>query len=114
MMSEARVKTEIAVAALIRRCAVDAVPAMVVRRGDGGAGALAIRINRLNGTGSILIQARDGEGQLGWLNATGSDPVADAECEAYLAKAIARDPDIWIVEIEDRKGRSFVTEPLFR
>jgi len=114
MMSEARVKTEIAVAALIRRCAVEAVPAMVVRRGDGGAGALAIRINRLNGTGSILIQARDGEGQLGWLNATGPDPVADADCDAYLAKALARDPDIWIVEIEDRQGRSFVTEPLFR
>jgi hypothetical protein len=35
-------------------------------------------------------------------------PAADAEVEAYLAREVKFDPDVWIVEIEDRAGRNFL------
>lgn len=38
--------------------------------------------------------------------ATQSAP--DADVEAYLARQVKFDPDVWIVEIEDRTGRNFL------
>ena len=37
-----------------------------------------------------------------------TQPVADTEAEAYLARQIKFDPDCWIVEVEDRAGRNFL------
>jgi hypothetical protein len=34
--------------------------------------------------------------------------VTPAEIEARLAKERRYDPDIWVVEVEDREGRSFL------
>jgi hypothetical protein len=36
----------------------------------------------------------------------------EPRCADYFAKQVRFDPDIWIVEIEDREGRTFVDEPL--
>ncbi len=41
-----------------------------------------------------------------WLAA--QTPAADADIEARLVKEIRFDPDVWIVEVEDRAGRSFI------
>ena len=35
-------------------------------------------------------------------------PAAEAELEARLVKEIRFDPDLWIVEVEDRAGRNFL------
>jgi hypothetical protein len=35
-------------------------------------------------------------------------PAPDAEAEAYLARQIRFDPDLWIIETEDRAGRHFL------
>ena len=35
-------------------------------------------------------------------------PAADTEVEAYLGREVKFDPDVWIVEIEDRAGRNFL------
>jgi hypothetical protein len=56
------------------------------------------------------MQARRGEGDLVWMKA-----LSDASEEAarvYFDKQKKFDPDIWIVEIEDREGRAFVDEPI--
>ena len=47
---------------------------------------------------------RDLEGNMGWLPVLKGDLVAETDADAYIAKAVDRDPDLWVVEIEHREG----------
>ncbi|MFP3944928.1 MAG: DUF1491 family protein [Alphaproteobacteria bacterium] len=107
---EPRLKAEIWVKAFIRRCAVSDVPAVVVRRGDETAGAVLVRVNRLDGHSAVYVQTRRGDGTAIWTRGTGPEDVPDERAEAYLAKALRVDPDVWIVEVEDREGRPFLDD----
>lgn len=108
MMERApRLKAEIWVKALIRRCEVAGVAAMVVRRGDTSSGSVIVKLNTLDGEAQVLSPARDGEGELIWI----ARPKApEAEADAWIEKQRSFDPDIWVVEIEDREGRHFLQE----
>jgi len=99
------------VRALIRRAEVAGAQAYVVRKGAEEAGAIFLKVSRLDGTCTVLNQARAGDGELVWARPLG-DGVDDAKASAYFERQIKFDPDIWIVEIEDRKGRAFVDESI--
>jgi hypothetical protein len=107
----ARLKSGIFVRALIRRAEVAGAAAYVVRKGSEEAGAIFIKIARLDGTSMILSQARDSQGGAAWARPLG-EASDEAKVADYLARQIRFDPDLWIVEIEDPKGRSFVDEPI--
>jgi hypothetical protein len=111
MHSAPRLKAGIFVRALIRRVAVAGAAAFVARKGAEEAGAVILNVSRLDGTCLLLNQARDGKGHLVWAQALGgwSD---EARARAWLDKQVKFDPDLWIVEIEDRDGRAFVDEPI--
>lgn len=81
---------------------------MVVRKGDETAGGVFVKVNRLDGTADVYSQARRGDGEQVWLCATGPQPVPESEADEYLARQFRFDPDIWVVEIEDRQGRHFL------
>ena len=53
----------------------------------------------------VLTQGRDARGKLGWMSALGATPVPGAEAAAYIERAVKRDPDLWVVEVETRDGR---------
>jgi hypothetical protein len=110
-----RLKSTIWVAAYLRRCNVEGVFAAVRRRGAEEAGALFIKIGRLDGTAMLFGPAP----QTSFDSAQPSDrafvamlgvakPATDADVEAALANQIRFDPDVWIVEVEDRAGRHFL------
>jgi hypothetical protein len=102
---EARLKTKLQVMAAVRLCAVHAIPIVVARRGDEDAGVILVKLNRLDRGFTVLTQTRTGLGDLAWLRATGEAPVDEATADAYIARQLQRDPDAWVVEIEDREGR---------
>jgi len=106
-----RLKAGIFVRATIRRAEVAGAAAFVVRKGSEEAGAILLKISRLDGTSMVLSQARRGEGELVWVKPLG-DAADDAAAAKYFEKQIRFDPDLWIVEIEDREGRTFVDEPV--
>jgi hypothetical protein len=104
-----RLKSGIFVRALIRRAEVQGAQAYVVRKGSEEAGAIFLKVSRLDGTCVVLSQARGPDGEPIWARALG-DISDDATASAYFERQIKFDPDLWIVEIEDRDGRAFVDE----
>jgi hypothetical protein len=102
---EARLKTKLQVMAAVRLCAVHAIPIVIARRGDEDAGVILVKLNRLERGFTVLAQTRTGAGDLAWLRATGESPVDEPTADAYIARQLKRDPDVWVIEIEDREGR---------
>jgi hypothetical protein len=106
-----RLKAGIFVRALLRRVQVAGASAFVVRSGAEEAGAIILKIARLDGTVLVLNQVRDAKGGLAW-----AQPLAgwtdEKRAGEWCDKQVKFDPDLWIVEIEDREGRTFVDEPV--
>ena len=105
-----RLKSEIWVKAYIRTCAVQGAPAVVARRGDSDAGVIFVKIARLDRTADLYGPAPSGyvgdDGERSWTLLAAQQP--EEEIEERLAREIRLDSDIWIVEVEDRLGRSFL------
>ncbi|HEX3756880.1 MAG TPA: DUF1491 family protein [Rhizomicrobium sp.] len=110
-MTTPRLKAGIFVRALIRRVQAAAAQAFVLRMGSEEAGAVIIRVAKLDGTCLLLNQARAGDGELVWVRPLG-DWTDEARATAWCDKQVKFDPDLWIVEIEDREGRAFVDEKI--
>ena len=106
-----RLKAGIFVRALIRRAEVAGAHAFVVRKGSEEAGAILLKLSTLDGTCTVLSQARRGDGELVWVNPLGG-ATSDEKARDWFDRQMKFDPDIWILEIEDREGRTFVDEPV--
>ena len=106
-----RLKAGFFVRALIRRAEVAGAQAYVVRKGAEEAGAVFLKISRLDGNCTVLNQALAGEGERVWARPLG-ESCEEARASAYFERQIKYDPDLWIVEIEDREGRTFVDEKI--
>jgi len=100
-----RLPTEVWVMAHIRQCLAEGIPATVAHKGDVKGGTLMLKLNLLDRGCRVLSQARDLDGALGWLAAFKGALVPEAEADEHIARAISRDPDLWVVEIEHRDGR---------
>lgn len=103
-MVDDRISSDVWIMAHVRRCNSDGVPAMVVRRGDDRAGTLILKLNCLDGTCRLLTQATDMDGTRGWLEAFKGETVPETEADDYIQRAIKRDSDLWVVEIEHKDG----------
>ena len=106
-------KTEIWVSALLRRAAVGGVFAAVARKGDPDGGAVLVKVATMDGRARLFAPARAGEGDRIWLDlSAGSLGDAEPQVDAYARKRAETDPDLWVVEIEDKHGRNFLDEPI--
>ncbi len=101
---EPRLKTEVRVKAGLRRCQIEGCFAAIVRKGDPDAGALLIKLNLLNGMARALTLGRTLNGELEWQDVYPDGPRPDADIEAYIGRAVSRDRDLWVVEVEDKRG----------
>jgi len=92
------------VMAQVRLCDRAFIPATVVRRGDPDAGTVLLKLNRFEAGVTVFTQANTADGEPAWSRGTGPAPVAEAEADAYIARQVSFDPDVWVLEIEDRRG----------
>ncbi len=103
-MTKGRLPTDVWVKAHMRRCMAEGIPVTVARRGEAYGGLVLLKLNLLEDGCRVLSQTRDLDGQLAWLPALKGALVEESEADSYIARAVARDPDLWVIEIEDRAG----------
>ncbi len=108
-----RLRSDFWVAAYVRRCQVEGAYAVLRRRGSPEAGAIYIKLDRLDGTFKLFGPAPpspDGEhaDERRFTPLHKAETIDGAEAEARLKRQRDFDPDIWIVEVEDRQGRDFL------
>lgn len=96
----ARVPTHLWISACLAVCSQKGLGAYVAARGDADSGTILLRITGRDGRTRLLSQVRQLSGSLGWMEAFKNGPVDPADAIAYIEKARARDPDLWIVEVE--------------
>ena len=101
--------TDIWVAALIRRAELSGAFGMVIRKGDARAGAVLVKaLNRPQGTARLYTEATRLDGERVWMQPVRSEQEPDLD--AYIERTVRVDPDVWVVEVDDREGRHFLTE----
>ena len=112
--ADMRLKSALWVSAYVRRCYVEGVFAAIRRRGAEEAGAIFIKVNRLDGTADVYgpapqsAFAEEHPVDRAFSAAMRTMPAPDAEAEANLGRQVRFDPDVWIIETEDRAGRHFL------
>lgn len=103
-MTSPRLKSRLVIQALIRRAQVAGLVAMVMRRGDEDAGAIALVVDRFVQGSRLFTQARDGAGDLVWSAAEDGRLFDPPDLAARLERDVKRDPDLWILSVEDPRG----------
>lgn len=111
-----RLRADIWVSAYLRRCAVEGAVATLRRRGAAEAGAIFVKVDRLDGRTALFAPAPQTEFseraiERLWTRAHRDEWIESAEVEKRLTREISFDPDLWIVEVEDRQGRHWLDLP---
>ena len=106
-----QLSTDVWVGALIRRAELSGAFATVARKGDPRAGAVLVKAyNPATREAVLYASAVRREGERVWMQPVSS--LIESDVDAYVDRSRRIDPDIWVVEIEDREGRHFLTEPV--
>lgn len=104
-----RLRADIFVAALVRQAQVDGAFAAVTHKGAAEAGAVIVKVARLDRSADLYgpapqsLAADDGERRFERL----MQAAPEFEVDEKIRREIGFDSDCWVVEIEDRAGRSF-------
>ena len=113
MIGQERLPSWLWVDALIRRAEVAGASCFVVQKGDRERGDILLKVADLRGgaRGYVPRTNMDGERIFSDLRLQGVGET-EADIDAYLKRAKERDSDLWVLEIEDREARHFLTEPV--
>ena len=97
------------VSAYLARLRAEGIPAVVAAKGDPTAGAVMVRVSPMDGTGALYQRRFDLlSGERRWdLLATGTE----AEIDAAVARQRGFDRDLWVIDVEDPRGRHLLDDP---
>lgn len=98
--------TALYVEAHLRRLTLEGTPYYVVHKGAYAAGTVMVKLNLLDGTYRLIQQQRDIYGTLGWMTLRGGQADNEAETDAFIRRSVDRDPDVWVIEVDDRQGKN--------
>lgn len=102
-MTDDRVPTELWVSGHLRQFTVQNIPAYIIRKGDLSTGTVMVKVVMPQKQCRLFNQSRDIDGKMGWMDVF--EEVADEKrADDYIARSLARDPDLWVVEIEKADG----------
>jgi hypothetical protein len=104
-----RLTADLWVSAYLARLRLEAIPAYVIRKGDPTAGTVVVKLATLNGRAEVWQRSFDlMTGERRWVVMSDGP---EREIDEMLTRQRARDPDLWIIEVEDARGRSLLDQP---
>ncbi len=102
-MQDARLPTALWVEGHLHALTLAAVSYYITHKGNPSSGMVMIKLNGLEGQVKLLTQQRDiMTYEMGWTKALDEETVEEPKADEYIQRAISRDPDLWVIEIEDR------------
>ena len=94
--------------AYLARLRFQEIPAFVVTHGDDTAGAVLVKLNTLDGQATTFQRSFDlMSGERSWVELSSG---VEADVDAAIARQRSFDPDLWVIEVEDRQGRHLLGE----
>lgn len=107
-MIRVRLTADFWVRAYLRRLELAGIPAFVTAHGDSTSGAVLVKQAPLDGTAQVYYRSFDlSSGARAWVVLTEG---READVDAAIARQRKFDPDLWVIEVEDRAGRHFLEE----
>ena len=95
------------VSALLRRATTGGAFATIIHRGDEDRGDVLVKVTSARGRARLYAPAFNPEGPTEFERLAPED---EARVDALIGKRLKADRDLWVIEIEDRDGRHFLTE----
>ncbi len=104
----ARLTAHVWVSAYLRRLQIVGIPAYVIHRGDATAGAVLVKLALMDGTARAYMRGFDiaTDSRIWQVLIDGAEPDVDAA----IARQRGFDPDLWVLEVEDARGRDMLSE----
>ncbi|SFA91100.1 hypothetical protein SAMN05421688_1682 [Poseidonocella pacifica] len=94
--------------AYLARLRFSDIPAYVVAHGDDTAGAVLVKLSTLDGSARVFQRSFDlMSGERNWIVLSEG---AEREVDQMIARQRGYDPDLWVIEVEDRAGRHLLDE----
>ncbi|MEW9918433.1 DUF1491 family protein [Marimonas sp. MJW-29] len=103
-----RLTTRFWVDAYLARLSLQGIPAFVVAHGDDTGGAVLVKLSTLDGQAVVFQRSFDlMSGERRWVElARGAEP----DMDEVINRQRGFDPDLWVIEVEDRHGRHLLDE----
>lgn len=108
-MRASSLKTHMKASALLRRAQSESAFAYVMQKGDPDNGIILIKVATLDGQAILYSPSRNMDGESVYRS---SAALTEAEITQMILKRMKYDPDLWVIEIEDKAGRHFLTDPV--
>ena len=103
-----RLTSKFWVDAYLTRLRLTDIPAFVTAHGDDTAGAGLVKLNTLDGQAQAFTRSFDlMSGARVWEVLSEG---AEADVDAAITRQRGFDPDLWVIEVEDRAGRHLLGE----
>ncbi len=103
-----RLATGFWVAAYRRRLSDAGIACYIARKGDETSGAVMVKLATMDGVAQLFERRVDlASGENRWMVLAEGD---EAAVDASARKQAGFDPDLWIVEVEDRQGRHLLDQ----
>lgn len=95
--------------AYLARLGLQNIPAFVVAHGDDTGGAVLVKLATLDGQAKVFQRSFDLEsGAPKWMELASG---AERDVDEVITRQRGFDPDLWVIEVEDREGRHLLDEP---
>lgn len=104
----ARLTSDFWVSAYLARLSAEGIFAHIAHKGDATAGAVAVKIATMRGQAGLFMRSYDGEGNRVWTAM--AEDAAEIEVDELIAKQRSFDRDLWVIEVEDPKGRHLLDQ----